>query len=203
LVIKLTALQLFISLHSIRSKIPTLHILRFFSDGSKEKNKAALAVIFPAKVYVFSETSIRYIYLYSRTPCNQSSITVHSIKTSIIFTDSFSALQSLESQKLHQSLILSILTIIHHLHSNYYDVVFCWIPSHIGIAGNEKADQAAKSALNLPNITSYPLPYCDITSSIKNTYSPGGNTFGIIQLVINSITSILLFLLIVSIPKLS
>jgi len=23
------------------------------------------------------ETSIRYIYLYSRTPCNQSSITVH------------------------------------------------------------------------------------------------------------------------------
>jgi len=59
---------------------------------------------------------------------------------------------------------------IHHLHSNNYDVVFCWIPSHIGIAGNEKADQAAKSVLNLPNITSYPLPYSDITSSIKNTF---------------------------------
>ena len=90
--------------------------------------------------------------------------------TSIIFTDSLSALQSLESQKsqkLHQSLILSILTIIHHLHLKNYDVVFCWIPSHIGIIGNEKADQAAKSALNLPNITSYPLPYSDITCSIK------------------------------------
>ena len=37
-----------------------------------------------------------------------------------------------------------------------------------GITGNEKADQAAKSALNLRNITSYPpLPYSDITSSIK------------------------------------
>ena len=36
-----------------------------------------------------------------------------------------------------------------------------------GITGNEKADQAAKSALNLRNITSYPLPYSDITSSIE------------------------------------
>ena len=101
--------------------------------------------------------------------------------------------------KLHQSLILSI----HNLHSDNYDVVFCWIPSHIGITGNEKADQAAKSAFNLPNMTYYPLPYSDVTSSIRNTYSPGGNTFGIIQLVINSITSILLSLLVVSIPQLS
>ena len=77
-------------------------------------------------------------------------------------------MQSLESQKLHQSLILSI---PHHLHLKNYDVVFCWIPSHIGITGNEKADQAAKSSLNLPNITSYPLPYSDITSIKKHLFT--------------------------------
>lgn len=175
-----------------------------FTDGSKENNKAALAVIFPAKVYSQKlpyGTSIYTAELLAIREALQY-ISKFSIKTSIIFTDSLSALQSLESQKLHQSLILSILTIIHHLHLKNYDVVFCWIPSHIGITGNEKADHAAKSALNLS--TSLPTHYhIPISHLLKNTYSPGGNTFGIIQLVINSITSILLSLLIVTIPKLS
>jgi ribonuclease HI len=31
-----------------------------------------------------------------------------------------------------------------------YDIVFCWIPSHIGIRRNTQADTAAKQALQLP-----------------------------------------------------
>ena len=27
------------------------------------------------------------------------------------------------------------------------EVIFCWLPSHIGITGNKKADQATKTAL--------------------------------------------------------
>jgi len=37
--------QLSISLHLIRSKIPTLQVFLFFTDGSNEDNKVALAVI--------------------------------------------------------------------------------------------------------------------------------------------------------------
>ncbi|GFW49183.1 pggt1b [Trichonephila clavipes] len=32
------------------------------------------------------------------------------------------------------------------LYSKGFDIVFCWLPNHVGIIGNEQADSAAKSA---------------------------------------------------------
>ena len=32
------------------------------------------------------------------------------------------------------------------------DITLCWVHSHVGIRGNEKADSAAKSALDLPRV---------------------------------------------------
>jgi len=60
-----------------------------FTDGSKENNKAALAVIFPAKVYSQKlpyGTSIYTEELFAIRAALQC-ISKFSIKTSIIFTD--------------------------------------------------------------------------------------------------------------------
>ena len=37
-------------------------------------------------------------------------------------------------------------------------VIYCWIPSHIGIYGNEKVDKNAKDSLNLEP-TDFKIPF--------------------------------------------
>ena len=46
------------------------------------------------------------------------------------------------------------------------DIIFCWLPSHNNIRGNELADLEAKSALSLM-ITYFKIPYSDLKSNIR------------------------------------
>ncbi|GFX18996.1 pggt1b [Trichonephila clavipes] len=41
--------------------------------------------------------------------------------------------------------VCDILDIASRLYSKGYDIVFCWLPSHVGIVGNEQVDSAARS----------------------------------------------------------
>ena len=45
-------------------------------------------------------------------------------------------------------LILQLLQKLHHLSCANKTIHVCWVPSHIGIRGNEAADMAAKESLN-------------------------------------------------------
>ena len=68
-------------------------------------------------------------------------------------------------------------------------IMFCWVPSHVGIRGNEKADSAAKSSLDLPR-AKVGIPYHDfkylISQYIFSTWQDDWNGAVVNKLILSS-----------------
>ena len=139
-----------------------------YTDGSKDDMKVGCAVISDD----FSETM--------RIPDGSSIFTAEAkavdlaldfiadCETSnkfVIFSDSLSVLKSLDHTSSKNPQIQKLLE-KHHDLSEFNEIVYCWIPSHIGIAGNESVDQKAKDSLNL-HPTKFSIPYANFKSFIN------------------------------------
>ena len=93
-------------------------------------------------------------------------ISTSNSKKFIIHSDSISVLQSLKYTKLENPLIVKIFNKLNSLiHSK--KVIFCWIPSHIGIQGNDKANSLA--AINMTPDKNIKTPYTDLKPKMKQT----------------------------------
>lgn len=89
----------------------------------------------------------------------------------IIFTDCLSSLKAIQNPFSRNTLIQSIQQLIHKQQTQKNtEILFTWIPSHIGIEGNEKADSEAKEATTMP-ITGIKIQPEDIKAEIKQKTS--------------------------------
>ena len=86
-------------------------------------------------------------------------------KQLIIYSDSLSVLKSLKDLHHRNPLIQQLLKKYYYL-SVSKEIVFCWLPSHVNIRGNELAELEAKSALSLV-ITNFKIPHSDFKSNIR------------------------------------
>ena len=75
-----------------------------------------------------------------------------------------SVLKSLKDLHHRNPLIQQILKKYYYLSASK-EIVFCWLPSHVNIRGNELADSEAKSALSLV-ITNFKIPHSDFKSNV-------------------------------------
>ncbi|GFV06919.1 pggt1b [Trichonephila clavipes] len=100
-----------------------------------------------------------------------------------IYTDSMSVLEALENynDRCHP-VVCTILHITSRLYSKGFDIVFCWLPSHVGIIGNKQADSAAKSAT-----THLPLavPLSDMKRVIMHHILRSGRNHGVSSWITN------------------
>ena len=83
----------------------------------------------------------------------------------IIFSDSLSVLKAMNHASSKNPQIQKLLEKCHELLAKE-EIVLCWIPSHIGILGNEMEDQQAKTSLSLEP-TSFKIQFSNFKQSIN------------------------------------
>jgi ribonuclease HI len=137
--------------------------VQIYTDGSKEGNSVAAAMIYRHNSVVTA-----------RLPDHSSifSAEAHAILLAldfidrldsckfVVFSDSLSCLQAMHNVKWASPLIRHILEKCHLLSLAGKAIHFCWIPSHVGITGNERADAEAKAALQ-NEISDCTVPHTD------------------------------------------
>ena len=140
--------------------------LYVFTDGSKENGRAACAAVLSKTVLKKAlprESSIFTAEAYA-IDLALSIISKSKHKKFIIFSDSLSVLLSLRSKKFLNPLI-KLLSRLYSM-SNGKEIIICWTPSHFEVRRNERADSAAKSALDLTPDKSR-IPYTDMKPTIN------------------------------------
>ena len=139
-----------------------------YTDGSKDVRVASAAVM---EDHAYTERLPDKSSIYT-AELNALYLALDHVETSteknfVIFSDSKSSLQSLSTRDWKNPMVRNILERFYRLcYQDRKIVVFCWVPSHIGIKGNEKADTAAKEATKL-KIVHDKIPFTDFRCYIN------------------------------------
>ncbi|GBL84435.1 hypothetical protein AVEN_117196-1 [Araneus ventricosus] len=117
-----------------------------YTDGPKSDNHVGSAAVFPD--FTIDETLHPFCFVYTSELyaiyLGLLKISTLNFKKAIIYTDSMSGINALQSAKYNTHPLVMKCFELHHTLKNI-KVKYCWIPGHVGIPGNELSDKAAKS----------------------------------------------------------
>ena len=122
----------------------------FYTDGSKTSAYVGSSVV--GGIHEQVARLPQFVSVYT-AECYALLMAVRNItsskhKKAVIFTDSLSALRALNPQSQYEPFTGDILNILSHLPEDH-TIRICWVPSHVGIPGNERADQLAATAKHM------------------------------------------------------
>ena len=146
-----------------------LGFCHIYTDGSKVETKVASAYVCPYGTRGYRLRDDCSIFTAEVEAINKALtyVKVSTRKSFVIFSDSMSVLQAIESQESKNPLVNRVLQACRKILSNGKFITFCWLPSHRDIRGNEDADRAAKDALSKAQPEKFELPCTDVFMKIQ------------------------------------
>ena len=156
-----------------------LEYTQVYTDGSKQEEKAAFGA-FSISVSasgpnfnsisnrISNDSSIFTAEVEAIRSALEKIVEVKPGKDFVIFSDSKSVLECIQNQDSRNPLIINLLDYLQRLKLKEYNIKFCWVPSHVGITGNDEADHNAKEALNKREPRRYKFPYTDYIPKVKD-----------------------------------
>ena len=140
-----------------------------FTDGSKTSTSSGYAVVMDNRV--LSTKTLRCeasIYTCELSAIFDALKLIPRRSTSaVIASDSLSSLQGIADLQSSNAIVNNIQKELLKLQRNRVKVTLCWVPSHVGVTGNELADRAAQEAASRSTPGEQPLPYSDFYPYIK------------------------------------
>ena len=123
-----------------------------YTDGSKSEHKVAAAAFFtkdadnPKTARLRDGSSVFNAELEGILLTIKKFVTLPQYKRFIIYTDNLSAVESLRNKNFKTKNVKRFYNLLKKIPPQT-QLVIAWVPSHVGIPGNEKADRLAKAAL--------------------------------------------------------
>ncbi len=140
-----------------------------FTDGSKTANGVGCSYILgPSNIGIPLPgcCSIYTAELYAIKLALEA-VSERTDRRILLLSDSLSSLQAIQSMSCDNVLIWQILCLMYRIQQSGKMLSFLWIPSHVSIAGNEKADTVAKSSANSDTPSVLKVPWSDLKPLVR------------------------------------
>ncbi|XP_074026912.1 uncharacterized protein [Leptinotarsa decemlineata] len=127
---------------------------QIYTDASRSEEGVAAAFVTSNSSHKFKVNKFGSIYNGELFAILQAlkHILEYDIQNSSVITDSLSAIIGIQQMYSDNQILINIKEAIYAISRENKNIIFLWVPSHVGIRGNELADKAAREALRDQNI---------------------------------------------------